>query len=131
MRIADQSKYPILVRIIFEYIKEHGYSPSYRDIIREMVPYNHDWIMSTSHVAYYLSLLVGKEYITKVTNLPRSLSITDKGKKLIGVANYPDAYVYSVCPHCGKKLDNPPVQPSNYFILDDEMKIGVTAGSSI
>ena len=58
-----------IVAFIDAYIKEHGYSPTMREIGAAV------GITSTSHVSYHIDRLVEQGKLTKVANIARSVRV--------------------------------------------------------
>jgi len=58
-----------IVAFVAAYIKEHGYSPSFREIGDAMGG------ISTSHVSYWIDKLVGTGRLTKEPNISRSVRV--------------------------------------------------------
>lgn len=58
-----------MLTMIKDYIKEHGYSPTVREIAEILD------IKSTATVQRYLNILEMEMYITKVNSLPRTIQI--------------------------------------------------------
>lgn len=68
----------LFAQILF-YQREHGFSPSYRDL-RDMAG-----ISSTSMVKYYLSKMRHNGLIRYANNTARTLRVTDEGKEVFRV----------------------------------------------
>jgi repressor LexA len=58
-----------VLAFIDAYIKEHGYSPSFREIGEAL------GISSTSHVSYWVTRLVLEGRLTKEPNIARSVRV--------------------------------------------------------
>jgi repressor LexA len=58
-----------MLTVIKNYIKEHGYSPTVREIAEILD------IKSTSTVQRYLNILAMEMYITKVDSSPRTIQV--------------------------------------------------------
>ena len=58
-----------IVAYIDAYIKEHGFSPTMREIGAAV------GITSTSHVSYWITKLVNEGKLTKVANIARSVRV--------------------------------------------------------
>jgi SOS-response transcriptional repressor LexA len=58
-----------IVAFIDLYIKEHGYSPSFREIPEAI------GVRSTSHVSYWIDKLVQEKRLTKEPNISRSVRV--------------------------------------------------------
>jgi repressor LexA len=58
-----------MLTMIKDYIKEHGYSPTVREIAEILD------IKSTATVEKYLNILEMEMYITKVNSLPRTIQV--------------------------------------------------------
>ena len=58
-----------ILAFIDAYIKEHGFSPTMREIGAAV------GISSTSHVSYWIDKLVNEGKLTKVANIARSVRV--------------------------------------------------------
>ncbi len=77
---AAKSKRPTkkqyeLLQFIDEFIKQHGYSPSYREIMRGLK------YTSVATVALHVNNLVKRGHLAKINNSARTLEVVSSGQK--------------------------------------------------
>ena len=77
-RFNDERRREILKKINL-YIEEYNFSPSIREISQMMN------VVSSSTAATYVDRLITDGYLRKQGSRSRTLEITDKGKKMIGI----------------------------------------------
>ena len=65
---------------IEEFIKEHNYAPSIRDLVRILD------LTSTSMATRRINLLIDKGWIVKTDMIARSLTVTNTGKQVARAA---------------------------------------------
>lgn len=76
--MITQSQVKVL-KAISEFIKDKGISPTNRELCKLLN------IKSTGTVHEHLSLLLNKGCINKIESSPRSITITEKGEKLLSI----------------------------------------------
>ena len=82
-----------LLDFVSRFISEHGYSPSYREIMAALN------IKSVSTVAQHIDNLVAKDVLRKTNNTVRSIEIVDSSFGLIGLVDQKIRYYEDLGEH--------------------------------